>query len=1174
MKIISIILEGFKSYSEVTKLELFDPRFTVITGRNGSGKSNILDAICFVLGLSSYSIIRAHSSLDLIYKSGQAGIKAARVTVVFCNRDKSQSPADLKDQDELRVAREITTDGTCYYLNDKRETNKRMHLLFKSIGLNIDNPATFFVQQGRVASIVNFKPKQLLEFLEESAGTAFYSSIKKSCLDTIETKREKVIAAEAVLKNLSAQSEERAREIEACNRWRAAEEKAKQLESRRELLDARAAELEVQLINSETTLSDSKLQLAQQRLENATRAARELHAAAMKHRDRRELEEEVANEANKEETLRTEIKDAEKRLTSERQKADNERLAEVPAPLEAARARERAAVVRREEAERLLAEAETLCLKRRRELAQLEGAGDQPKQQQLGVQRLRAEIADLTASIKAAKSEAAACEARAKEASSAAARSGHERETLRAEATALRDEATLLRAERADLEAKAAGLEPVARRGGGDIEDIARRRAAAGVAAVDIAWTARGRALNFGGVAREKAVRGRLVSLVTPKDPTFSAALEAAAGGKLLHVVVENDEVAETLVREGALEGKVTCLPLNKIRGTGVAPHVVAAAQTLAAAAGGRIWNPLELLAYPADIQRAVEYGWGDRLIASSFAAAQAVAFSKEAGLTVVTLEGEVVSPAGALEGGFRDKTTSPFALAAKLRELAEIAASAARQHAESAEARREIERIRSHISPLRAKLDQLEARRLACEDRLRGLADSSADEAEARERLAAAKRHVEDSQARIAEVEKLLAQGAGLQLFLQENETAEKRLLEAKTRLQEAALAETQATEELNYQLTRGAEAAKLRESRARQTELAEGALARLQADLAELRRSREKIERLLTARKDFDADVAQAAAEISTLTAEYEAMKMERQKRAARANELARKRANAGPSEFDSVGADEIEAMRGKIDSEAGAARRRADELRKFVDRDAELTNEKLDDGLRLNVERLKLVQRDRDTMTSNIGTLDTRREATILRGFEEVAAHFRTISARLLPAVEAQLELTEGPHEARGLKIRVAFGGAWRESLKELSGGQRSLLALAYILALLKFKPGPFYILDEVDAALDLAHTEKLGELFAQEFPQSQFVVISLREEFLSNAKVLFKVSAKEGRSAVERAPPLAPSKLAGFDLGNLRHGDAVIDDLRFFKVAEASNSNSNSKSRNKKRVKKNN
>ena len=80
---------------------------------------------------------------------------------------------------------------------------------------------------------------------------------------------------------------------------------------------------------------------------------------------------------------------------------------------------------------------------------------------------------------------------------------------------------------------------------------------------------------------------------------------------------------------------------------------------------------------------------------------------------------------------------------------------------------------------------------------------------------------------------------------------------------------------------------------------------------------------------------------------------------------------------------------------------------------------------------------------------------------------------------------------------LQVRVGFGDVWKESLSELSGGQRSLVALSMILALLMFKPAPMYILDEVDAALDLSHTQNIGHMLRTHFSKSQFIVVSLKE-----------------------------------------------------------------------------
>lgn len=99
-----------------------------------------------------------------------------------------------------------------------------------------------------------------------------------------------------------------------------------------------------------------------------------------------------------------------------------------------------------------------------------------------------------------------------------------------------------------------------------------------------------------------------------------------------------------------------------------------------------------------------------------------------------------------------------------------------------------------------------------------------------------------------------------------------------------------------------------------------------------------------------------------------------------------------------------------------------------------------------------------------------------------------------------------------------MRVAFGNTWKESLTELSGGQRSLLALSLILALLRFKPAPMYILDEIDAALDLSHTQNIGQMLKSHFSQSQFIIVSLKEGMFSNANCVFRTRFVDGMRRV--------------------------------------------------------
>ncbi len=108
---------------------------------------------------------------------------------------------------------------------------------------------------------------------------------------------------------------------------------------------------------------------------------------------------------------------------------------------------------------------------------------------------------------------------------------------------------------------------------------------------------------------------------------------------------------------------------------------------------------------------------------------------------------------------------------------------------------------------------------------------------------------------------------------------------------------------------------------------------------------------------------------------------------------------------------------------------------------------------------------------------------------------------------------------------------MGGVWKSSLTELSGGQRSLIALSLILALLQFNPAPMYILDEVDAALDLSHTQNIGKLLKTRFRTSQFILVSLKDGMYNNANVLFRTKFVDGVSQVSRIAkslPMSPRR----------------------------------------------
>lgn len=138
------------------------------------------------------------------------------------------------------------------------------------------------------------------------------------------------------------------------------------------------------------------------------------------------------------------------------------------------------------------------------------------------------------------------------------------------------------------------------------------------------------------------------------------------------------------------------------------------------------------------------------------------------------------------------------------------------------------------------------------------------------------------------------------------------------------------------------------------------------------------------------------------------------------------------------------------------------------------------------------------------------------------------FGSIFNTLLPGSNAKLEMVNERSVLDGLEVKVGFSGTWKESLGELSGGQRSLVALSLVLAMLLFKPAPLYILDEVDAALDVMHTANIGKMLKKHFTKSQFIIVSLKDGMFNNANVLYQTKFVDGFSAVVRTEKSNRSK----------------------------------------------
>lgn len=129
-----------------------------------------------------------------------------------------------------------------------------------------------------------------------------------------------------------------------------------------------------------------------------------------------------------------------------------------------------------------------------------------------------------------------------------------------------------------------------------------------------------------------------------------------------------------------------------------------------------------------------------------------------------------------------------------------------------------------------------------------------------------------------------------------------------------------------------------------------------------------------------------------------------------------------------------------------------------------------------------RKSIVERDKAAILKTIEDLDLKKVQALEKTYAEVNKVFGNLYSKFLPGANATLSKVNG-NILDGLEIRVCFGQVWKESLTELSGGQRSLMALSLILSLCRYKAAPLYILDEIDAALDNSHTENIGDIIGK-------------------------------------------------------------------------------------------
>ncbi|ELZ07405.1 chromosome segregation protein SMC [Natrialba aegyptia] len=1170
MYIKAVVLDKFKSFGRKTKIPFYED-FTVVTGPNGSGKSNIIDAVLFALGLARTRGIRAEKLTDLIYNPGHedgadsGGPREAIVEVILDNSDatldRSQvvnaaGSEDVGDVDEIRIRRRVkeTEDNyySYYYVNDRSVNLSDIQDLLAQAGVTPEGYNV--VMQGDVTEIINMTPHARREIIDEIAGVAEFDAKKEDAFEELDIVEERIDEAELRIEEKRDRLDQLADERRQAMRYRRLRrekeeyegyKKASELEEKRAELETAAAavddlesdleELQRELderqgkvvrlqedledLNAEIERKgeDEQLQIKSEieeikgdisRLEDKIEASEEqIEAAESKRReafvqiDRKqetieELDGEMREHKLEKASLKTEIQEREAErdeLEAEIDAVDTE-FDELKADLAARKDDLEDAKTERNdlqrEQDRLLDEArrrsntisekETTIEERREELPELENRRSDLQRELEKAKKNRSNIAEVVDDLK------------------------DEKRRIQADIDEADDKLQAKQQEYAELEANA-----------GESGDSSFGRAVTTI-------------LNSG----INGVHGAVAQLGNVPGE-FAVACETAAGGRLANVVVDDDVVGQQCIEhlKSRNAGRATFLPLTDMSQRRL-PN--------APSDPGVVDFAYNLVDFDDQFAGVFSYVLGDTLVVEDIETAR----SYMGDYRMVTLDGDLVEKSGAMTGGSRKGSRYSFtgggegqlervakqitdlqeereSLREDLRGVEDRLDDARDRKTDAADEVRSIESeldsldstresIENEIETLEAELDDLREERESVDERMNEIAGEIDEQTADIEAIEA---DIDDLEAELAD-SKIPELTAQIEALESEIDDREDRIDDLDGTLNELEL-EKEYAEDAIEDLHDDIETAQNR------TAEHEERIADCEETIAE---KRETLEAKHEAVEELEAELAELKDDRSDLKEDLSEARTKRDQQQDRVNavesKLEDKRERVGDLEWE---IESLEAEVGDYDPEDVPDHETVLEMIDLLQADMEA----MEPVNMLAIDEYDEVRADLDELEDGKATLveeaagirdrieqyETQKKQTFMDAYDAISAQFTEIFEQLSEGTGTlHLENEDDPFDG-GLTMKAQPGDKPIQRLDAMSGGEKSLTALAFIFAIQRHNPAPFYALDEVDAFLDAVNAERIGEMVEELAEKAQFVVVSHRSAMLDRSQRAIGVTMQD-------------------------------------------------------------
>ncbi|QGG48123.1 chromosome segregation protein SMC [Heliorestis convoluta] len=1167
-----IELNGFKSFADKTEI-LLSPGVTVIVGPNGSGKSNVSDAIRWVLGEQSARSLRGSKMEDVIFAGSERRKPVGMAEVsIHLDNDQGKLPVEYR---EVLVTRRVYRSGESDYLLNRSTCRLRdIHELFADTGLGREGIS--IIGQGRVDEVLSSRPEERRAFIEEAAGIVKYRNRKNDALKKMEDTQNHIVRVEDIIDELEQQHQSLTEQARKARLFQEMDEKVNRLEQALLAIDYEEVKTKKeQLEHSFQTLQDGLLQtestLAKVEQEESTTALllkKAEEALAEARQNRHDHSESLLTLKNKLEVLQERMKGlkAQKEMLQQELEENQKSFAELTKRAEIEEDNEKniigkllfleQEVQQRQEQGSQWKEAVVLGEQKLQDLLmeaqQKDEEADRVRQQiheiELTATRQEEQEKTFAESLQRALT-------RVKEWDKEKSDLQVEQEKLFKKDKELQKESVRVKEELAALQKEGEEIEhtltETMRRWQ---EMIGRIKALENMERSYEGFNKGVKEVMLEAKKNPSTLQGifGLVSELIEVPVGYERAYQVALGSAMQNIVVENDGAAQEAIEflKKYNKGRATFLPLKSLQ-------VYGSLQQDFLAQPGVLGCAADLVQVDPSYSKAIQFLLGRTLILENLTSALVLARQKKCPYKLVTLQGEVLQPGGSVTGG----TVNPqggqtFLRRRELTLLNEEERKLAMVIASLKQLREEIHEQRHRIAQQSVELEKegaaLQLHLSSKESALERLQESIEQEQLFVDQALKDQRQCEQDRLQLHE------EKAKLETLMNHLQVLKKELERFYQQQREALDQLRLSGEEENRTLTdKQLQRARLEEE--------------LKSVTASLRFNKERIEKLLQEKQqksetalqweemilscdesyqEIEKKVLQDLLEEQSLLEKvkdrqqsYQELRIELDQIMEQKKPLMEKIA-AKSKELHQIeialtkAVSEEKTILLKLQEKWSLSQERITEMekpwldRKSYQKEIAVTKGALKELGTVNMlaieeeknlqERMNFLrQQQEDLKTAKDSLEQVIREIEEImiqrfgQAFQEINEHFAATFADLFQGGQAELVLTQPDNLLEtGVDMVAQPPGKKRVPLSLLSGGERALTAIALLFSLLKTKPSPFCVLDEIEAALDEANVARFANYLKKLSRKSQFIVISHRKGTMEAADYLYGVTMEEG------------------------------------------------------------